>query len=410
MLSSLLFFFSTGVLAAPHSWPTASFSPTYHNNNRTVEAFASRTYFYAGGQYVNATLPGDNTTGQYMTGQIYVEQLLPGNVQHEYPLVFIHGQGQSGTNWLNTPDGREGWASHFLRAGYIVYLTDQSQRARSPWLPTEGNLSAYSTSQIESQFTAPEKQTPLPYPQAALHTQWPGSGLAGDSVFDAFYASQMQYQTNTTLIAQHNNHSYAALLDIIGPAVVVTHSQSGAFGWQLGDARPELVKGIVALEPAGPPFENWVGKPILPGYTAPGLQRPYGVTVLPLKYDPPIGDDASLLLHTTVAAMSEDLAACERQVEPARRLVNLARVPVLVVTSEASYHAVYDDCTVAYLRQAGVNVSHVPLAEVGIHGNGHFVFSEMNNLEIADAVVAPWVAGVSPVVERRRSGGWGGRG
>jgi pimeloyl-ACP methyl ester carboxylesterase len=39
-----------------------------------------------------------------------------------------------------------------------------------------------------------------------------------------------------------------ALLDKIGPAIVVTHSQSGLFGWLAG-ARSPNVKGIVSYEP-----------------------------------------------------------------------------------------------------------------------------------------------------------------
>src|SRR5437764_7082940 len=39
-----------------------------------------------------------------------------------------------------------------------------------------------------------------------------------------------------------------ALLDRIGPAIVVTHSQSGLFGWLAG-ARSANVKGIVSYEP-----------------------------------------------------------------------------------------------------------------------------------------------------------------
>jgi len=38
-----------------------------------------------------------NTTGQYMVGQIYVEQLLPREVKHAFPLVFIAGAAQTGT-------------------------------------------------------------------------------------------------------------------------------------------------------------------------------------------------------------------------------------------------------------------------------------------------------------------------
>jgi hypothetical protein len=44
------------------------------------------------------------------------------------------------------------------------------------------------------------------------------------------------------------------------------------------------------------------------------------------------------------------------------------KIPVLVMTSEASYHAVYDYCTVAYMRQAGVGVKWLNLPEAGIHG------------------------------------------
>ena len=49
-----------------------------------------------------------------------------------------------------------------------------------------------------------------------------------------------------------------ALLDRIGPAILVTHSQAGPFGWLLADARPKLVRGIIAVEPSGPPFEGAV--------------------------------------------------------------------------------------------------------------------------------------------------------
>jgi pimeloyl-ACP methyl ester carboxylesterase len=51
---------------------------------------------------------------------------------------------------------------------------------------------------------------------------------------------------------QSNGNVPAALLDRIGPAIILTHSQSGPFGWLIADARPKLVKAVVAVEPAGP--------------------------------------------------------------------------------------------------------------------------------------------------------------
>ena len=288
---------------------------------------------------------------------------------------------------MNTPDGREGWASFFLKQGYTVYLTDQAQRGRSAWLPGEGQLSLFSVETYQKQFTAPQNFPS--YPQAALHTQWPGSGLAGDPVFDALYASQVPVQNNATLQASYNNASYAALLDKIGPSIVFAHSQGGPFGWKLADARPQLVKGLVALESECPPFENYASAPFDPSYIRPAANRnrPFGLTLLPIAYDPPIGDDASLLSRQNVSAPGADQSSCILQAAPARRLANLSRVPVLFVTAEASYHAVYDHCTVAFLRQAGVEVEFLELGKVGIHGNGHFMFMELNNLVVAGRVL-----------------------
>lgn len=347
-----------------------------------------------------------------MAGQIYVERLDPLHVRHKYPLVFTVGNYQSGTvppshhpisvinsttnpsqNWLNTPDGRQGWASYFLNRGYTIYLTDQAQRGRSPYLPNQGELTALPVLTAEKQFTAPQKFPS--YPQAVNHTEWPGSGLQGDSVFDAFYASQVPAQNNASLQAEYNNVSYAALLDRIGPAVVFAHSQGGPFGWKLADVRPNLVKGLVALEPEGPPFENYAGPPFDPSYIRPAANRnrPFGLTLLPIAYDPPIGEDASLLIRQNVTAANANVSSCLLQAEPARKLSNIAEVPVLFVTSEASYHAVYDYCSVAFLRQAGVQVEYLELGKEGVQGNGHFVFLERNNLEIARRVEG-WLVGV----------------
>jgi pimeloyl-ACP methyl ester carboxylesterase len=164
----------------------------------------------------------------------------------------------------------------------------------------------------------------------------------------------------------------------------MTHSQAGTFGWLLGDARPDRVKAIVALEPAGPPFEN--------AAIAEGRARIWGLADLPLAYDPPAGSPEDLSLELQEAAAAPDLVRCWRQKAPARRLANLAGIPVILVTGEASYHATYDHCTVEYLRAAGVEVEFVRLEEHGIRGNGHMLMLEKNGDAIA-ALVAGWLAG-----------------
>ena len=59
-----------------------------------------------------------------------------------------------------------------------------------------------------------------------------------------------------------------------------------------------------------------------------------------------------------------DLVRCWLQDAPApRQLVNLKGIPILIVISEASYHAPYDHCTSKFLTQAGVKHSFVRLPE-----------------------------------------------
>lgn len=63
----------------------------------------------------------------------------------------------------------------------------------------------------------------------------------------------------------------------------------------------------------------------------------------------------------------------------------------MLVSGEASYHAPYDHCTVAYLRQAGVEVDHVRLTDHGVTGNGHMMMQEKNSDAIA-AILVDWLS------------------
>ena len=176
-----------------------------------------------------------------------------------------------------------------------------------------------------------------------------------------------------------NRHAYSALLDKIGPAYVMTHSQSGPYGWTIADARPKLVKGVIALEPGGPPFED----------TYPGVPRParrWGLTDNEIEYEPSAGVNGSALRTVRRPAKNNETDSCLLQAEPAKKLKNLSQVPVLVVTSEAGFHQLYEYCTVDYLRQGGVEVEFADLGKEGIHGNNHFMFMEKNNLVIAERI------------------------
>ena len=331
-------------------------------------------YFFVGGKYV------DSKTGPLMERQMYVEYRFPAKVTKPYPIVMIHGAAQTGTNFTGTPDGRKGWAEFFVERGYAVYVVDQPTRGRSAWMESVGPLTRFSASQLEQRFTNAANHNL--WPQAKLHTQWPGDGSTkgqrGDPVFDQFYASQVQYIGVNAIVEQLNRDAGAALLDKIGPAIVMTHSQTGAIGWAIGDARPKLVKAIVAAEPTGPPFANAV--------FAKDRARPYGLTETPLAYDPPITDPSQLVAVQQAEADGPNLERCYTQGAPVRKLANLQGIPIVILAAESSYHAVYDHCTAKYLNQAGVNTTFVRLESVGIRGNGHMMMIEKNNLEIADFI------------------------
>jgi pimeloyl-ACP methyl ester carboxylesterase len=344
----------------------------------SADTSPSQGYFFTGGRYV------ETKAGPIMERQMYVEYRIPARKTKPYPIVMIHGAAQTGTNFTGTPDGRKGWAQWFEEQGYAVYVVDQPTRGRSAYNDTIAPITRFPASQLEQRFTATAKFNL--WPQAKLHTQFPGEGpnkgLRGDPVFDQFYASQVEYIADARVNESMLRAAVAALLDKIGPAIVLTHSQSGSFGWVIADERPQLVKAIVAAEPSGPPFRNAVFS------TTPA--RPWGITSTPIQYDPPVTDPAQLKPVEQATPDGPDLVRCMLQAEPARKLVAMQAIPVLIFAAEASYHAMYDHCTAKYLNQAGVKTDYVRLDQVGLRGNGHMVMIEKNNLEIA-AMIERWL-------------------
>jgi hypothetical protein len=152
----------------------------------------------------------------------------------------------------------------------------------------------------------------------------------------------------------------SAAMDRIGPAVLVTHSHAGGFGWLTTIANPD-VKAVVALEPGS-------------GFVFPDGEVP-----------PPMTGSAGTL---------EGVAL------PLDQFQKLTRVPIVVyygdnIPVEPTDIAGRDNWRtrlamarlfVDAINRHGGDATLVHLPETGITGNTHFLFSDLNNVQIADQI------------------------
>jgi pimeloyl-ACP methyl ester carboxylesterase len=349
---------------------------------------AKTGHFFVGGR-IDPSVPGSP-----MVGQMYVEYWIPQTLRHPDPIVMIHGGSQTGTNFTGTPDGREGWAQYFVRRGHAVYVADQVARGRSAhFSQSQGPVAQADLARTEQRFVAPERFKL--WPQAEKHTQWPGSGKPGDPAFEQFYATQFPSLVSFQKQQEINRDAGIALFDRIGPAVLLIHSQSGTFIWPIADARPHLVKAVIAVEPNGPPVFETDFKGAPDWFADTGKRKRWGLGEVPITYDPPLKDGEELAVVRQDKPDRPDLVRCWQQAEPARKLPKLANIPMLILVAEASYHAAYDHCTANWLTQAGVRNTMLRLGDMGIHGNGHMMMLEKNSDDIA-AVMRDWLLKALP--------------
>ncbi len=123
----------------------------------------------------------------------YFEVLAPAAGSTKPPVIMIHGGAHTGACYLATPDNRPGWAHVFAAAGYQVVVPD-----------------------------------------------WPGLGRSG--YVDLSSTSGEMIVAGLAKV----------LTTVAGPAIVLTHSMSGAYGWKLLERYGERIAKLVAVAPARP--------------------------------------------------------------------------------------------------------------------------------------------------------------
>ena len=355
----------------------------------------------------------DLANGTVVNGkQMYVESWIPAQVKHPYPIVLVHGGGGQGLDWMGTPDGRPGWATYLAQEGYRVYVVDRPGHGRSPFHPLTHSAfppTAGPLENISGRFTPPNPTAnSKPGPFQHFHNQWVGEGTVGSKDLDQFVASQggayvqipgppvpfgtpSPAQTQMTVLAHTAwRERGAMLLDKIGPAIIMTHSAGGPFGWLVAEIRPNLVKGIIAVEGGGLSFTG---------------NNIWGMSTIPVAYDPPVKDVSELKL-VDVPSPEEGVAPYKLQAEPARKLKNLQGIPIVIVTAEGSFNSPGNPGAVAYFKQAGCQAEELRLTKLGIHGNGHMMMVERNHRQVLQPIL-DWMSKTveknAPVTQPRPS-------
>ena len=164
-------------------------------------------------------------------------------------------------------------------------MVDQPGRGRSAYVPDVYGPPRFADAESAQRRYMQQAKFKL-WPQAHLHTQWPGTGEIDDPATRQIIGSfvpEIPFPQSVAI----TNKAMLALIDKIGPAIVLMHSQGGPIGWSIADARPDQIKAVVAVEPNGPPGKavRFMGAPTW--FQDGQVELPYGLSSTPIAYDPP---------------------------------------------------------------------------------------------------------------------------
>jgi hypothetical protein len=282
----------------------------------------------------------------------YVFYQIPDKAR-KYPLVMWHGFGQFSKTWETTPDGREGYQNIFLRRRFSVYLINQPRRGNAGRSLAAGTIA------------------PTPDEQGWFGTFrvgiWPnyfeGVQFARDTAtLDQYFRSMT---ANVGPIDMNVNiDAVSAFFNKIGSGILVTHSHSGGMGWSTA-IKNQKIKAIVSYEP-GSGFVFPEGELPAPIPMAGGTLTPLGV---------PLSDFMKLTKIPIIIYYGDNIP--EKPMNNPGQDGWRARLEMARLWRDA-------------VNRHGGDVTVVHLPEIGIKGNTHFPFSDLNNLEIAD-LMSEWL-------------------
>lgn len=267
------------------------------------------------------------------------------------PLLFWHGWWEDSSCWDTTPDGREGFRTLFLRKRFSVYLLDQPRRGSAGKTTIPMMTPADPNEQwFFNQFRLGE------WPNLYDGVQFSADPNALEQFFRGMVPDTGPIDTEVIVDAA------SKAIDQTGQTILVTHSHAGGFGW-LTQIRNRNVRAVISLEPGS-------------GFVFPQDEVP-----------DPIPSSNGTLEGVPVSR---------------EHFKELTKIPIIVyygdnIPPEPTDVAGRDNWRVRKemarlwidsINRHGGDATFLSLPDIGIHGNTHFAFSDLNNQEIADHMLA----------------------
>lgn len=296
--------------------------------------------FFVNGEIINTDFASGGATrtpGRITVKQMYVHYRIPAGKKNKWPVVMVHGAGHTGMTFETTPDGREGWATYFVRQGHPVYVVDAVGRGRSGFSPVPINqgkvenntaiIPSISAVTMESAW-ATFRFGPQP------DVFWPNIQFPIAAI-DQYFQQLVPLAEGTVAGGGANTTTaLGLLLDKIGPSIILAHSLGSTYGRAVQQQRPGKVKAFIDVE---------------------GRQA------------------------CAPAPTADEINA------------SFKPVPFLFVAGDFDYTGEADcRALVGAINAARGKAAYIELPEIGIRGNDHMMMMDKNNLKVAD-VILKWI-------------------
>ncbi len=297
------------------------------------------------------TIHGDHAYAQY---EIPVHA-------RKYPIVMWHGGGQFTKTWETTPDGRDGFQNIFLRQRYATYLIDEPHRGNAGRATTNGTIAA-----VPGPGATGEQGIFIRFRIGIWPNYFPNVQFSHDP--EALNQWWRQQTPDTAPVTDDLvTNAVATMFDEIGPAVLLTHSAGGVYGWETATKSSNVV-GVYAYEPITQVFP--VGQ--VPAPVPAGPLGPITGTPIPLA-------DFLKLTKIPIEIIWGDNFPTAGQPPSSYPDIEIWQGRIIMAQK-------FVDLINSYGGHA--HLTHLP--DIGIKGNTHFAMSDLNNQQIA-GLLSKWL-------------------